>query len=246
MSQQTVQPAAPGVVEPPAPLLPDSDEQSGGADNRRKLILAGAGLGVLLLVVVAFFLLKSGGSSSSDSFVPPHHTPRAAAGAQPASAPITLPRQVTPQSSLRNPFKPLYVAPAPASNVPAAGGTAGSTAGGTGTTTVSTGSNGVSTGGSSTGTSAPTAPPPGYSPVSIQLDKVVGVRSASFTVFYSNGKRALSIDYANVPAPKGSTRTAFASVFSLLSIQDGQATVQYGDSTPFDLARGGKNKHALD
>ena len=53
------------------------------------------------------------------------------------------------------------------------------------------------------------------------------------------------MSYVNVAAPKNSLRTAFGKVFALLSIQDGTATVQYGDGSPFDLAPGAANRHPL-
>jgi hypothetical protein len=232
MSQQTFSGPGTAVAEPPAPILPAGyDDEEGGNDNRRNLVIVGAAIGVLVLVVVAVFLLKGGGSSatSDSSFsVPPHHTAKAAAAPH-APAAVTLPKVVNSAGG-KDPFKPLYVAPVPKPSAPAKTSTVPTT-----TTTIPAGS--------SSGTGAPAAA--SYAPVWIELASVSGTKSATFVVGYSNGKSLRTSTYKNVVAPTSSLRTDFGNVFSLLSIQDGEATVQFGDGSPFDLLPGASHRHPL-
>ena len=236
MSQQTFSGPGTAVAEPPAPILPAGyDDEDGGNEHRRKLVLVGAAAGVLVLVVVAFFLLKGGGSSTSSdqSFsVPTHHHPAKTAPAAHAPATVTLPKVVTAPVG-KDPFKPLYVAPKPAPSAPAQSAT--TTPATSTTTTVSTGTSG--------GTTAPATA--SYAPVWIELVSVNGTKSATFVVGYSNGKSLRTSAYKNVAAPTNSLRTDFGNVFSLLSIQDGEATVQFGDGSPFDLLPGASHRHPL-
>jgi len=233
MSQQTFSGPGTAVAEPPAPILPAGfDDEDGGNENRRKLAIVGAVLGVVVLAVVAFFLLKGGGSatSSDGSFsVPPHHPAKAAPAAK-APAAVTLPKVVNNPGG-KDPFKPLYVAPAPKPAAPAKSDTTSTPT----TTVVSSGSSG--------GTTAPTVA--SYAPVWIELVSVSGTKTATFTVGYSNGKSLRTTTYKNVVAPTDSLRTDFGNVFSLLSIQDGEATVQFGDGSPFDLLPGSSHRHPL-
>jgi len=232
MTQQTFSGPGTAVAEPPAPFLPAGfDDEDGGNDNRRKLLLVAAGLGVLVLVVVAFFLLKSGGSSTNtdSSFTVPRH-PAKAASAPHAPATVTLPKVVNAPTG-RDPFKPLYVAPPPKAAAPAPAPSVPTT-----TTTIPAGSTSGTT----------TAPAPAtYAPVWIELVSVNGTKSATFMVGYSNGKSLKTSTYSNVLAPTNSLRTDFGNVFSLLSIQDGVATVQFGDGSPFDLSPGASHRHQL-
>jgi len=230
MSQQTFSGPGTAVAEPPAPILPAGYDEDGGNDNRRNLAIVGAVLGVLVLVVVAFFLLKGGGSSTSadSSFsVPTHHAAKAATAPK-APAAVTLPKVVNNPGG-KDPFKPLYVAPAPKPAAPAKSDTTPTT-----TTVVPSGSSG--------GSSAPTVA--SYAPVWIELVSVSGTKSATFVVGYSNGKSLRTSKYT-VLAPTNSLRTEFGNVFSLLSIQDGEATVQFGDGSPFDLLPGSSHRHPL-
>lgn len=234
MTQQTFSGPGTAVAEPPAPILPPGfDDEDGGNENRRKLIVVGAALGVLVLVVVAFFLLKSGGSSkgSDSSFAVPHHAIKPAAAAPHAPAAVKLPKVVNAPAG-KDPFKPLYQPPAPKPT----------TAAQTSTTPVT--SPVTAPVGSSGGTTAP-APAPAYAPVWIELVSVNGTKSATFTVGYSNGKSLRTTTYQNVAAPTNSLRTDFGQVFSLLSLQGGEATVQFGDGSPFDLAPGASHRHQL-
>lgn len=232
MTQQTFSGPGTAVAEPPAPILPAGYDDSDGNDNRRKLVLVAAGLGVLVLVIVAFFLLKSGGSSNSadGSFsVPTHHQATTSSAPNGSPATVTLPKVVN-NTGQKDPFKPLYVAPPPKPSAPPASSTT--------TTSAPAGSTG------STGSTTPAAPAT-YAPVWIELVSVNGTKSASFVVGYSNGKSLKTTPYSNVLAPTNSLRTDFGSVFSLLSIQDGQATVQFGDGSPFDLSPGASHRHPL-
>jgi len=232
MSQQTFSGPGTAVAEPPAPILPAGyDDEDGGNDNRRKLAIVGAVLGVLVLVVVAFFLLKGGGSSatSDSSFAVPTHHAAKPASAPKAPATVTLPKVVNNPGG-KDPFKPLYTPPAPKPSTAPSTATVPTT-----TTTIPAGS--------STGTTAPAAA--SYAPVWIELVSVSGTKSATFVVGYSNGKSLRTSTYKNVAAPTNSLRTDFGNVFSLLSIQDGEATVQFGDGSPFDLLPGSSHRHPL-
>ncbi|MDQ1696839.1 MAG: hypothetical protein QOJ03_2192, partial [Frankiaceae bacterium] len=77
----------------------------------------------------------------------------------------------------------------------------------------------------------------------VELVSVKGTSSATFVVGYSNGKKSRTVQYSHVAAPTSSLGTTFGGVFALLSVQDGTATVQLGDGTPFDLAPGFGNRH---
>ena len=234
MSAQTFSGPGTAVAQPPAPILPPGfDDEDGGNDNRRNLLIVGAVLGVLVLGVVAFFLLKSGGSSTSSdsSFVVPHHSAKSAPATHSGSAPaVKLPKVVNAPAG-KDPFKPLYVAPPPKAAAPAKAAAPVTTT----TTTVPAGS--------SSGSTAPATA--SYAPVWIELASVNGTKSATFIVGYSNGKSLKTSTYSNVAAPTNSLRTDFGNVFSLLSIQDGEATVQFGDGSPFDLSPGASHRHPL-
>jgi hypothetical protein len=223
MTQQTVSHGDTLVAETPAPFLPETDDT--GPDNRRKLMIVGAIVGVAVLAIVAFFLLKGGGSSpdAAGGFVVPHHAVKKPAAAAPGAAPVVkLPKRVvTPVG--RDPFKPLYVAPAAAP----AGTTTTSTPVSSSTTTT------PSTGGTTTTTTASSTP--SYHPVWVQLRSISSTQ-AVFAVGYSNGKTLKAVKYT-VRAPKSGSRTAFASSFALLSIRNGVATLQFGDGSPFQVDR---------
>src|SRR4051794_4063430 len=169
MSQQTFTPGGMQVAEPPAPVLPMGEPETGGDDSRRKLMIAGAGVGVLILALAAFFLLKGGGSTDTSRALPPLPPPTHtnAPAAQPPV--VKLPKHVTTPVG-RDPFKALYVAPvAAAPGSTSTGGTTSTTTGGTTTPTTTT------TGGWTTTTT------PTYPPVWVQL-KTVTATSATFDV----------------------------------------------------------------
>jgi hypothetical protein len=78
----------------------------------------------------------------------------------------------------------------------------------------------------------------------VELVRTSGTKSATFVVGYSNGKSLITKTFSNVLAPKaGSTSgTTFAKRFALLSVQNGEATIQFGDGTPMDIAPGAANR----
>jgi len=222
MSQQTFSSGGTQLAEPPAPVVPFDESGSGGDDNRRKLMVVGAVVGVVVLAIVAFFLMKGGGSSSdaSSSFTPPHHTHAVVpAAAQPPV--VKLPKHVAAPVG-RDPFKPLYVAPAAAKT------STGSTSS-TSTTPSTSGSTPTTTTTGGTGTTTPTTTPT-YQPVWVQL-KSVTPSWATFDVGLSNGKTLKAVRYVDI-RPLHTFRN-----FELLSIRDGVVTVKYGDGTPFELDR---------
>lgn len=234
MSEHSALSGATTVAEPPGPLLPSGFEDGDG-DSRRKLMIVGAVAGVVVLLIAAFFLLKGGGSSSpAASGVVPHGVAPSSAsgGTGQGHKPITLPKAFHGNVG-RDPFKPLYTQPVAATG----GGT--QTGKSTGTGTGTGGGGGAPAPAPSTGPTKPAK----FAPVWIELVSVHGTKSASFVVGESNGKKTRNVAYNNVPVPKNSLRTTFGGVFALLSIQDGMATVQYGDAQPFDLAPGFANRH---
>jgi hypothetical protein len=216
-------PAAPADPGVPPPL--DFDEPEGG--DRRRLIIIGAVLLALVLVVVAFMALKGHGSSSQT--LPPvvRGTPPAAQPAPSSSAAAgktgtMLPKKSTKQLA-RNPFKPLISTPGP-------GAGSASSINGAPVTAVTPPASGV---GQPTSPSQGGTAPVGGHPQWIELVSTQGSSSALFAVGYAHNK----VYRFDVAAPKaGSAQgTVFDGEFSLLSIQDGQATIQVGDDTPFDL-----------
>lgn len=259
------------VAAPPTEMTPPVEDLAGGADNRRKLILVGAVVGVLVLALAAYFLLFKGGSSGgANSLGPVPHAQPAAAGAANAGGStgagrgsahhakaVTLPR-VAKQPAGTNPFKPLVTPPQTTTSggSPAQGGSTGSTgstgsAGSTGSTG-STGSNGSTNPGSTSGLPTTGGKPSGsqtgspgttkhrqprpVTPAWIELDSVHGA-TATFTIGYSNGTaRTFS---------KVGLQQTFAGKFVLVSIQDGYATVRFGDGTPFDVHPGAKNRQPV-
>ena len=251
MSEQSVSFGGTALVEPPAPLLPAGADDSGTSDNRRKLAIVGAVVGVVVLLVVAFFLLKGGGPSSSSAGFPVHHPVAGApakSGGSSSTKPVVLPKPYHGNIG-HDPFKVLYTAPVKAIPQSSAQPSSTGSTGSTGTTSTGTVGQPVGvpvttpTGGTGTGTTS--GVPANFSPVWIELVHVNGTSSASFVVGYSDGKKQKTVEYKGVRAPHQSLRTTFARVFSLLSIQDGTATVQFVDGTPFDLAPGFGNRHFI-
>jgi hypothetical protein len=247
------------VADPRSATLPLDDDSVDG-DDRRKLAIVGAVVAVLVVFVAAFFLMKGKGGDNGAA-VPPHVTPPASTSTTQTGAATTPAKAVhLPKSYAgvvgRDPFKALYVAPADKST--GAGGASTTTSTGassvttsptgtsTGTTTTTTGTTTPTTGSTGTGTTTGTATglTADYVPVWVELVKVNGTSAATFVVGYTNGHRSRTVSYAGVQAPSG-VRTVFAKVFSLLSIQNGTATVQVGDGTPFDLTKGFGNRHYL-
>ena len=238
------------VADPRTPASPlDLGAEGAPDDNRRKLALVGAVVAVVVVLIGAFFMLKSKGGTADTAALPPHVALPAASGqtssvtgAAAAPKPIKLPKPFAGVIG-RDPFKALYVPPAPktssaptgaASNPVVAPPTA--TVPSTGGSTVTTPTTGSTSGNQSVGSN--------FDPVWVDLVHVTGTSSATFVVGYTDGKKNTQVTYT-VSAPQSSTRTVFGRVFSLLSIQNGTVTVQMGDGTPFDLSRGFSNRHFL-
>jgi hypothetical protein len=237
MTENTMPVGATALAEPPAPVLPPGDDDTADAGNRRNLMIVGAALGALVLLIAAFFMLKGGGSTPVSSGAPVLPHPAAAAPTTPhhqakASKPLKLPKAYKGHVG-KDPFKPLYVAPvAQASQAPSDGGgdgTTGNTLGAPPTEPV-------------TQPTTPTATTSLGHPVWVELVRVNGAHDATFVVGYSNGRKLTTRTFRGIVAPKGSTGTVFAKQFTLLSVQNGEATIQFGDGTPLDIAPGAANK----
>jgi len=239
MTEHTVPMGGTALAEPPAPVLPTGDDDTADAGNRRKLVMVGAALGAVLLLVAAFFLLKGGDSTPVSSGAPvlPHPAaaaPQAAPKAH-AAKPLKLPKAYKGHVG-KDPFKPLYVAPVQASEAPS---TSPSTSGQDAT-------------GDASGvplvpptTSHPSTTTTLGHPVWVELVRVNGTHDATFVVGYSNGRRLTTKTFRGILAPKGDTGTTFGltrAKFRLLSVQNGEATIQFGDGTPIDIAPGAANK----
>ena len=241
MTEQTTSVGGTAVASPPVapPLAPEFEETADNA-NRKKLLAVGAAVGVLVLLIAAFFLMKGGDSTDTAMGVPPSLPTSTDGGAKAPAAdkPVTLPK--TYKNAVgRDPFKALYVAPA--AKAPSEPVDSPDTGSDTSVPPVVSVPPTDTTSGSSTDTSAP--PSASYAPVWIALESVQGTKSATFLVGYSNGKKAKQVRFDDILAPTRTLQTQFASVFALLSIQDGTVTVQFGDATPFDLAPGFGNRH---
>jgi hypothetical protein len=257
MTETSILPGATPLTESGIDMVPPGTgvEESEGGGDRRRLMIIGAVVGLLVVVAAAYMLLHKGSSPSNDTFVPQssHAAPPAAAKAVEAAptgsgngtaegsssgkgngTPTTLPKKAkAPQ--VRDPFKPLVVAPV-----------TGGTSTGTTTTTVNAPSTPTVTTPAGTQTTPPvqsSTPPPtttGHgtvqgSPLWVQLMRVNGDR-ASFRVGYAHHK--FRTYHVQAPTASSSQGTVFDKVFALIGIQNGQATMQIGDDTPFDLSKG--------
>jgi hypothetical protein len=232
MSDTSILPGLGREAVDPDPNVPASDADSVGGDNRRKLLMAGAGAGVIIVGAAAFFLLHGGGSSTPDTLAPvPHgvvsHKAAAATKTKPGST--TLPK-VDKHRIVRDPFAPIITAPV-------------ATTGSASSTTVSATSTSPAT---STTTTTPvtttttpvttTSNAPAGSPIWIELVKTNGDKTATFKVGYRHHQfRQFTV---SAPAPSADKGTVFDKEFALIGVQNGQATLQVGDATPFDLAKG--------
>jgi hypothetical protein len=229
MTETSVLPIS-GETVPPSSYDGEPSDDGGEGANRRKLLIVGAVAGVAVLAAAAFLLLHGGSSNAPVvTGAVPHGTVQASppATTHTSGKTTTLPKKAKAQAG-RNPFAPLFLAPSDS----------GTAVGGT--TTVSTPPTPVS----STPTNPVTPPPPVTtpptsglgSPTFIQLLSTNGAKSATFKVGYSRNRFKKYV----VLAPKGSstTGTVFDTEFSLLGVQDSQATLQIGDGTPFDLSKG--------
>lgn len=239
MTEHMVSMGGTAVAEPPAPVFPTDFDESADTGSRRKLLIVGVAVAVLIAAVAGYFLTK-GGSSATDSGFPVAHGKLPASSAkQHAGAvakPIKLPKVFKGHVG-RDPYKPLVTPPVVAPSKAPSAPTGSNATGSTGSTTSTTGSTGTST---STGTTTGRH----FHPVWIELVRTTGTRSATFVVGYSNGGSFVTKTFQNVDVPRaGSTvGTTFASQFALLSVQNGEATIQFGDGTPMDIAPGAANR----
>lgn len=241
MTETSILPGAEPSTDEGVDLIPPGtgpDETDGG--RRRQLMIIGAVVGAIVLAAAAYMLLHKGPSTASP-FVPRPasgalHSTTPSQAPQPAKGdgnPQNLPKKAN-RPTVRDPFNPLVLAPvapngAPASTTKVNAPTTVPTAPTTGTTPVT----------------QPTTPPtttPGSgnptsgSPIWIELMNIRHGRSAVFDVGYAHHTFRKFI----VEAPKATSQqgTVFDKVFALIGIQNGQATLQIGDATPFDLAKG--------
>jgi hypothetical protein len=233
----------PGAVPSPddidqMPPGPGGDETEDGGSRRRLLIL-GAIAGVIVLAAAAYLLLHKSPSSSptAASLVPsttvvqstaPSTAPK---GGKAATKPVSLPKVAKPASP-RDPFQALVNVPVTTQGAPvskttvSAGPTSAPT---TVPVTVQT------TAPTTVVTTPPTTAPAAGQPLSIQLMKTHG-QFATFKVVYGHHKfRMFNVQ---APKPTSNTGTIFGKVFSLIGVQNNEATLQIGDGTPFDLSEG--------
>jgi hypothetical protein len=232
MSDTSILPTADIGAPPAAPVGPDFGEEP--TDDRRRLMVIGGAIAVVLVVIVGYLLFKGGGSSDSgDLGVVARGTPHSVASPEAAAKPESgsghkagslLPKK-SHRGIARDPFKPLL-----------SDGTGAASAAGGETTDVAPAPD------AEPGTT-PSSPAEGGAPsaslgtpVAIRLLSVSGVRSALFSITYPRHK-TLRFNVA-APAAGSPQGTVFAGVFSLLGVQGGTVTVQFGDDTPFDLRRG--------
>jgi hypothetical protein len=210
-------------------------------------MIIGAVVAVVVVAIAAFLLLHKGSSNSSSAGVVPKGTintqPSAPntvshgkAGGKSHGGLQTLPMRAK-RAVVRDPFKPLVVAPVAGSTQQGPTTTvspppaAPSTSLGSGTTTQPTSAPVVIPSQPTTTTSTPAG-----QPIWIRLVSTNGDRSATFDVGYPHHKFHRFKVLA--PSPTSAQGTVFDKVFALLGIQNGEVTLQIGDATPFDLTRG--------
>jgi hypothetical protein len=229
MTETSILPISSDNAEPPLGSQPPED---GGADgaNRRKLLIVGGVVGAVIVAAAAFLLLHGGSSSPAPAaaVVPHGHFSAPAAPAAHKSThkakTTTLPKKAKADAG-RNPFIPLYTAPV-----------TGGTAAGPTTTVSSAPTTGTGTTPVTNPTPAPTSNNGLGNPTYIQLLSTKGTSEATFRVGYAHHKfKRYDVD---APSSSSNTGTVFGSVFALLSVKDGIATVQVGDGAPFQLTTG--------
>jgi hypothetical protein len=231
MTETSILPISSDNAEPPVGSQPPEDGNAAGA-NRRKLLIVGGAAGAVVVAVAAFLLLHGGSSPAPAAAPVPHGTFKAAAApathkstGKSKAKTTTLPKKAKANPG-RNPFIPLYTAPVttgtaagPTTTVSSAPST------GTGTTPVTTNP-----------TPAPTSNNGLGNPTYIQLLTTKGTTQAKFQVGYPHHKfKRYNVD---APAPGSNSGTVFGSIFALLSVKNGIATVQVGDGAPFQLTTG--------
>lgn len=241
MTETSILPGAEPATGEGVDMVPPgvSAEDTDGGD-RRKLLIIGAIVGAIVLAAAAYMLLHKS-SSSTEPFVPrpatgavravtPSHAPNPSKG---DGSPKTLPKKAN-HPNVRDPFDPLVTAPvttggAPASTTKVTAPTAApTTPPGTGTAPLPAPTPPTTT---TTGTGKPATGGPKW----IELMNIHG-RSAVFDVGYAHHSFRKFVVQA--PTPNSSHGTVFDKVFALIGVQNGQATLQIGDATPFDLAEG--------
>src|SRR6516164_5147079 len=210
---------------------PDAEPTDGG--NRRRLIIIGAIAGVIVLAAAAYMLLHKSGGSSAPTGVVPHGTPHHAAPAKaktgghsgskgsksskaPAAAAVP---KTAKQQSVVDPFAPLVTAPVQTAGGPTSTTSVPASTGSASTSSQSTTSSGSAT---TTGNTKPSAPSPKW----IQLMSVSG-SSATFDVGYAHHQ--FRRYHVQMPTSSARQGTVFDTIFALLSIKNGAATVQIGD-----------------
>lgn len=122
-------PAPTATMTAPAPAEPEVDSSGGG---NRKALFALAGVGALLVAGAgAFFLLSSGGGDEVEAPIvaPPKASSPAEPGSEPSSAakPTVVVKPSTVVVAARDPFKPLFPAPASTTGTTPDGTTTGAT-----------------------------------------------------------------------------------------------------------------------
>lgn len=229
------------VADPTTTMSPlDLGSDDAGTDNRRKLALVGAVVAVLVVLVAAFFMLKGKGNSDTAGGVVPHVVAPTTTGASGTAAaapkPIKLPKAFHGVVG-RDPFKALYVVPAPK---PAAATTPTSP----GTTPTAPGVTPVAPSGTG---QVPTQTAPGSNKVAADLSAPMWIefdslspQGPTFRIMYADN---VAYVYQHIAIPKAGKTTVFASSFSLLSVHDGVAVVQLADGTPFRMKQGYDYRH---
>ena len=225
--------SAPEAHEAPEGVEQGQTEQPNG---KRNLVIALGGVAGLILAGGGFFFLSGG--DAAEEFEPVKRAPRAEAAA-PAAAPQAKKLPAPSRLALgRNPFRALYVEPAPAPPAPPAPADPG--AAGDGVTTpliISTpvGGGAAPDSAAGGGAGAPAPQQPTAKEHKLVLLRVFGEgkdQSASF-----------SIDGKQQTAKVGTTFGPSAEIL-LLSLQQGPkddqwtAVLQVGDGDPFDVVTG--------
>jgi hypothetical protein len=214
------------------PTHPDVDGIDGEGGNRRRLIILGAVAGAIILAAAAYLLFHKSSPASTAATV----VPRGVVASAPAKAhsggsthkggTTTLPKKAKHQAA-RDPFLPLITAPVDTGGSPVSSSTVPATS--------PTPSTPVTTPTPTPTTSTSTGPTTSGGPLWIQLTGASG-KTANFKVGYAHHK----FRTYTVQAPKASSDqgTVFDKIFALISVQDGEATVQIGDAAPFILTTG--------
>jgi len=246
------------VVEEPPADLSTPDVSGGDGGNRRKLLLVGGIVAVLILAAAAYFLFLKGGSTPVAAGPVPHANVPASTGKSHSGSTksaagkgaVTLPR-VSKHPVGHDPFSPVVVPPASTGTVSGAGnsgtGNASANQGGGGTSTgTSTGTGTGTTTGTGNGQStSPTQPTKTHKPAPmaatfLEFDHATA-KTATFTLFFSNGAGRNRSETVKVKAPKAGTLqncnvqqtfcgTRFLKHYGLLSINGNTVSIQIGDA----------------